>query len=179
MVRPNGGNSPRTFSFFYFFKVDNERYYHMVVVVLLLRRGPKKTKKKGNRAIKPHSPPHSTIKPLIGQFLHILNIEGRIWCSSIHAIVHIHTERLHSSNHPIEVISKTDWFFFTFLAIHYAFHRWSVFHWFFTFHSSSSPSISIPSILSISLNFFSSTIIQSPQYNLRNSKHLDGNSNYW
>lgn len=69
----------------------------MVVVVLLLRRGPKKTKKKGNRAIKPHSPPHSTIKPLIEQLLHISNIEGRIWCSSIHAIAHNHIERLHSS----------------------------------------------------------------------------------
>lgn len=41
-----------------------------------------------------------------------------------------------------------------------------MFHWFITFHSSSSPSISIPNILSISLNFFSSTIILSPQYHI-------------
>ena len=79
----------------------------MVVVVLLLRRGPKKNKKKGNRAIKPHSPPHSTIKPLIEQFLHISNSEGRIWCSSIHAIAHIHIERLHSCGINIHVRKKS------------------------------------------------------------------------
>ena len=48
---------------------------------------------------------------------------------------------------------------FTLFAVHYPFHCRSVSHWFFAFHSSSSPSMSIPSFLSIFLSSFSSFII--------------------